>query len=148
MKNIQFMNRGLRFGGIMILAAAMLVACQSKEQRAVSRLESLAERVEQNGEKYDEGQWDEVFEQYEEIHEEMRGCDFTNEQLREIGRIDGRQTALLTKQYLRVCGEAMGEVVSGMGSFAEGFAEGLDEEGVMDEIEALGEEMKSLIGEL
>ena len=142
------MKQKNKFRSAGILAAAMLVACQSKEQRAVSRLESLAERVEQNGEKYDEGQWDEVFEQYEEIHEEMRGCDFTNEQLREIGRIDGRQTALLTKQYLRVCGEAMGEVVSGMGSFAEGFAEGLDEEGVMDEIEALGEEMKSLIGEL
>ena len=131
----------------MILEAAMLVGCQSKEKRTVSRLESLADRVEQNGERYDEGQWEEVFEQYEEIHEEMRGCDFTNEQLREIGRIDGRLTAVLTRQYLRVYGQAMGEVVNGLGSFAEAFAEGLDCEGLSDDIESFGEEMESLFGD-
>ena len=134
----------MRFWGIMILVAAMLVGCQSKEQRAVSRLESLADRVEQNGGDYDEGQWERVFEQYGEIHEEMGKCHFSSEQLREIGRIDGRLTAALTRQYLRVYGQAMGEVVNGLGSFAEGFAEGLDEEGMMDEIESFGEEMESL----
>ena len=112
---------------VAVLCLTMLfTACMSKEKRTINELENLAVEIEDNGKNYDADDWADAIARYEDIHEDMTRCDFSKEQLREIGRIDGRLTAL----YARAALNGYKTILDDMSVFTDGFAEGLDESGV------------------
>ena len=73
-------------------------ACESKEEKVIGRLNSLSERVEKGASNFDAEDWAEVFKNLEDIHADMETCEFTQDELREVGRADGRLMTVIAKE--------------------------------------------------
>ena len=137
-------TKGYFLFALIFCLVSLFSACQSKEKRNIDRLDRLATEVERNGEHYNQEQWEDAMERYEEIHEDMDKCRFSNEQLRELGRIDGRLMVIFTKEYCKMLGESMGDMVEGVSSFTQGLAEGIGDEDFDDELESLGNQLDDI----
>ena len=125
-------KKSITFLGIFIFALFMFSSCQTKEERVINKFESLAERVDKKSETFSDKDWEEVLTEYEALHDEAMDCEFTNEQLREFGRVDGLLTGVITREGSKKLGRDLGryinegkEVIKG---FLEGFSEGISSE--------------------
>lgn len=130
----------------------LTTSCQSDEKRTIKDLKKLATKVEKNHSKYDADDWADALEDYEEIHEDMKYCDFTNEQLREIGRIDGKLAMILTREYSKALGKGLNNLIGGATAFTQGLVEGMGEEGLGDDYEdvdldELSNQLDALLGD-
>ena len=118
--------------GIFIFALFLFSSCQTKEERLINKFESLAERVDKNSESFSDKDWEEVLAEYEALHDEAAGCEFTNEQLREFGRADGFLTGVITREGSKKLGRDLGKYINEgkqvIKGFIEGFSEGISSE--------------------
>jgi len=121
------------FCGITALALLLLglTACQSAEDRAISRLNRLAENIDKHGEDFSLEDWTEAMEDLADIHEDMEGCEFTKEQLKELGQVDGRLSVIIAREGAKALGKETVTFLDRFNSFAVGFKEGA--ESVYDE---------------
>ena len=115
-----------------IITAMMLVfiltSCQSKEERVISKFEKLSERVETEGQNLTGDEWEQVLTEYEALHDEAAECEFTKEQLEELGRVDGRLTAILMREGSKKAGSEISNfMVDGM-TVMKGFLDGVKQE--------------------
>ena len=108
-----------------LLFAFMLTSCQSKEERVLSNLEKLSMRIESNSQSFDDEDWDAVFVEYEQLHEEAMQCDFTQEQIKELGRVEGKLAAKLTKERAKSLGRDVRNLLETGKNYFDGFMEGL-----------------------
>lgn len=92
MKNALFTLVALLFLG--------LVSCDSS-QSAVRDLEMLLNEIEANYQSYSEEDWEDMLMSYSAIEEELAKHEYTDEELKEIGRIKGRCLGYLTKQSVK-----------------------------------------------
>lgn len=117
------------FFTIVFLIAILLSfsSCKSKEEKVISRLENLSERIDKNGHKFDDEDWVEAFEDLEDIHEDMEDCEFTQEELKKVGRADGRLTAIIAREGAKSLGREASSFLRNFSSFAKGFQEGAQE---------------------
>lgn len=149
------MKKLMIFAVVMTMLAAM-VAC-STPQSAINDLESLVEKVEKNRKEYTDEEWTTVLKEYSTINEELKANEYTDEELKEIGRLKGRYMGLLTKSAMKVAGsqlktffkqleggmEGLGEELGASSKELEGIAEGLE-----DEMEGLEEVMDDFADKL
>ncbi len=124
---------------------ATVVAC-STSQTAISDLESLVEKVEENRKEYTEEDWATVMKEYADINESLDGNEYTEEELKEIGRLKGRYIGLLTKNAMNVAGSQLKILLKQFEGGMEGLSEELgasskELEGVAED---LGNEMERL----
>ena len=114
---------------IQTIAVSMVIllsftACESKEEKVIGRLNSLSERVEKGASNFDAEDWAEVFKNLEDIHADMETCEFTQDELREVGRADGRLTTVIAKEGAKVLGRDVSSFLKNLSSFVKGFQEG------------------------
>ena len=130
-----------------------LSSCKSREEKVISQLDNLAERIEKNGKDFDADDWAEALEDLEEIHENMEDCDFTKKELRVLGRKEGKLFAIITKEGAKAIGRGAADFLGQFGAFAKGFKEGAEdnlsekdlkevEEDISDSFKSLEEELK------
>ena len=130
-----------------------LSSCKSREEKVISQLDNLAERIEKNGKDFDADDWAEALEDLEEIHENMEDCDFTKKELRVLGRKEGKLFAIITKEGAKALGKGAANFLGEFGAFAKGFKEGAEdnlsekdlkevEEDITDSFKSLEEELK------
>ena len=111
---------------LFILALVMiglfnLTSCQSREERTISKLEQLSERIEKNGDKYDMEEWNGIMKELEAINDDIEDCDFTSKQMEEVGRLQAKFYKTIMKNGSKLFSGAL----SSFGSYAKGFKEGL-----------------------
>lgn len=108
-----------------IMAAFLLsfMACQNAET-PVNRLSSLANQIEENGENYTEQDWEDIAVEYEQIKEELSEYEYSDEELKEIGRLKGKISAMMAKEALR----DFSRELENMGKQIEGGIDGFLEE--------------------
>lgn len=111
----------------MAVGMLTLSSCASKEEKAINKLDRLSERIEKDGSKFDGDDWEEALEELADIHEELQDCDLTQEQLRELGKKEGRLYAVIAKEGSKVLGKHFKNVFGSMGSFVSGLKEGAEE---------------------
>lgn len=124
-----------------------LTSCQSKEEKVIDQLNKLAEKVEKNGANWDADQWEDALEDFQDIHQEMQNCEFTNEQLKELGEVEGRLTTVIMTEGTKAAGEGLGTFLQGAGAFMSGYEDGLLE-GQQENIEKAEEMVKGALDEL
>ena len=81
----------------LLLALSLTVSCTSDPKE---RLENLLERVENNGNSFNEEEWESVFNELDCIENEIDKKNYSKEELREIGRIKGRLLGCITRTAL------------------------------------------------
>lgn len=118
--------------GIFLFALFLFSSCQTKEERVINKFESLAKHIDKNSESFSDEDWEEILVEYKALHEEALECEFTSEQLRDFGRVDGLLTAVITREGSKKLGRDFGrymnegkQVIKG---FIEGFTQGISSE--------------------
>lgn len=69
---------------IALLMLMVVVSCQSREQRAISRLSDIEQSIEKYGEDYQFEDWVESYEDLDEIEDDMEYCYFTTDQKKRL----------------------------------------------------------------
>lgn len=130
---------------VVIVLLITLTSCQSREDRIISRLTNLAESINKHGEDYSVEDWTEAMEDLADIHEDMEGCEFTKEQLKEVGRIDGRLSVIIAREGAKALGKETVSFLDRFNAFAVGVKEGVEEKYDESEFQQIEEDFTNEI---
>lgn len=113
----------LKFCIYLLVCVFIFASCENK-QTPIKKLEKLDRTLVQQSESFTEQDWENALMEYEQIEEELSRYNYTDEELRQIGKMKGRLLAKISKEYLN---KTMDEVDSYLKMF-EGALEGFMEE--------------------
>lgn len=111
------------------LAAIAFSLCFSScetSKAPIEHLESLVEEVEDRYDEFTNKDWEKIASEYEKIEEEMSKYEFTDDELKEIGKLKGRIYAKMTKNALKDFSKQMEEISKQIEGGVEGFFEELN----------------------
>ena len=113
----------LKFYIYLLVCVFIFASCENK-QTPIKKLEKLARTLVQQSESFTEQDWENALMEYEQIEQELSMYNYTDDELRQIGKMKGRLLAKISKEYLN---KTMDEVDSYLKMF-EGALEGFMEE--------------------
>lgn len=102
--------------------AFSFTACDSS-QTAINDLETLLHEIETNYQSYTEEDWKNMSLSYSAIEEELAKHEYTDEELKEIGRLKGKCMGYLTKQSLKDLEKQIKDLTKELEGGIEGFLE-------------------------
>lgn len=102
--------------------ASLMLACATPEEKSLRSLQEFHDELKLNHENYTIEDWDKAQAEYDAITAGMNSKNYTNEQLREIGKLKGKCSAYLTKGLLKRAEKGFIE----FGGMLEGYLEGLE----------------------
>lgn len=108
---------------IAVLMASFMVACATPEEKSMRSLQELYEDMELNHENYTIEDWEKAQVEFEVITAQMKLHNYTDEQLREIGKLKGKCSAYLTKGLFKRAEKGFIE----FGGILEGYLEELEQ---------------------
>ena len=132
----------------LFISLLALSSCQSREEKVISKLDSLSERIEKDGSNFDADDWEEAIEDFADIHEEMQDCEFTKEQLRELGKKEGKVSAILAKEGSKALGREFKNFIGNFGAFAKGLKEGAESAYDEEEFKDIGNDIMNDLKEI
>lgn len=150
------MKNNLSISKILVCFIAILsmtlVACKNYEERIIDRLNNLADKVEKDGSKWNYNQWSDALAELDDIRFNMKDCEFTAQQLQEVGKAEGRLTVAFLTEGAKVLGEEFTNFLNEAGSFMQGFREGLEESSGLENLKniesTMEEEFNNLMNEI
>ena len=101
----------------LLVSFSMLTSCLSKEDRVISQLESLCKTVERDS--FNAKDMDSAKAKFEAIHESAKDCNFTNEQLKEVAKLDARYAKAMAKKAVERVGNAVDGIIEGLSGDGE-----------------------------
>lgn len=102
--------------------ALSFTSCDSS-QSAIKDLETLLHEIESNYQSYTEEDWENMSLSYSAIEEELAKHEYTDEELKEIGRLKGKCIGYLTKQSLNDLEKQIKDLTKELEGGIEGFLE-------------------------
>ena len=106
------------------LLALLLAAC-NPSQSSLDELQKFTERIEQKSPDWSDADWDDAAIYYSEICQTLDRYDYTEEQLREIGKLKGRCLAQFAKHSFNEGTQGLHDSFIELGGAIEGLLEGL-----------------------
>ena len=97
-------------------------SCDSS-QSAINDLEVLLQGIETNYQTYTEEDWENMSLSYSAIEEELAKHEYTDEELKEIGRLKGKCMGYLTKQSIKDLEKQIKDLTKELEGGIEGFLE-------------------------
>lgn len=97
-------------------------SCDSS-QSAINDLEVLLHEIETNYQTYTEEDWENMSLSYSAIEEELAKHEYTDEELKEIGRLKGKCMGYLTKQSIKDLEKQIKDLTKELEGGIEGFLE-------------------------
>lgn len=97
-------------------------SCDSS-QSAINDLEVLLQEIETNYQTYTEEDWENMSLSYSAIEEELAKHEYTDEELKEIGRLKGKCMGYLTKQSIKDLEKQIKDLTKELEGGIEGFLE-------------------------
>lgn len=83
-----------------------MTSCDHK-QTAIDELEGFAEELKESSEQYTKEDWNAATEQYQAIETELEQYEFTDEELKEIGKIKARCIKYFSKGSIMMIGKEL-----------------------------------------
>ena len=148
------MKKNIRLIYIVLLVSFFVCSCKPHEERVMDRLNNLAEKVQKNGAKWNADQWADALEELEDIHYDMEDCEFTPQQLRALGRVEGKLTVIIMTEGAKKLGKELVPFLEGAGAFMKGYSEGVESmedysDGEFEKLDSyINEEMERIEQEL
>lgn len=94
----------------------------------VEHLSSLVEKVEDRYDEFTEKDWENIASEYEKIEEELSKYDYTEEELKEIGKMKGKVLAKMAKSAAKDFSKQIEDWSKQIEGGLEGFFEELKED--------------------
>ena len=95
-----------------LVSFSLLTSCQSKEEKVISQMEFLCKTVEK--ESFNIKDLDSLQERFDAVREASKDCNFTNDQLKEVAKLEVRFTKAVAKKALERAGSALEGVINGL----------------------------------
>ena len=108
-----------------LLFVTFLLAACHPQQTAKEDLQKFTERIEQKSDKWSDADWDDAAMHYSEICQTIERYDYSDEELREIGKLKGRCLAKFSKHAFDAGTKGMHDAYIELGGALEGLFEGL-----------------------
>lgn len=108
---------------ILALCATMLLcACQSKEERVISKIQNLTEKVEQCGDKMSAEDWNQLQQEYVQLHDEIANGDyhFSDQQMEQLGKAEGKFAAACVEHGFKEVGKGINKALKAGVGFLKG----------------------------
>ena len=125
------------FYALVIMIGFILSGCKSREERVIERLDNLAEKIQNESSDWDIEQWQDVAKDFEDLNKEAEKCDFSEEQMKQLGEAEGRVIGAFYKEGSQFAGKMMEEYLRNAGNLIEGFQKGFDESDVNSSIDGM-----------
>lgn len=103
-----------------LFAVALFTSCD-KRQSAINDLENLSEELKENSSDYNSQNWEEANEQYQLLVEKIDQYEYTDEELKEIGRIKARCLKQMTKGAMKQLQDGIHSITKQMEGAIEEF---------------------------
>ena len=114
------------------LLMAYMSSCQTQEEKVISKLQALTERVESKSETFSDEEFNNVINEFEALLQQAKECDFTTEQMKELTKVKGELSIAIDKQVSKKIGkdiyEAIDEGMEAIEATHESIKEGLSGE--------------------
>lgn len=128
----------------LLLTILCLSSCKSKEEKVISNLDNLYERIENNGSEFEAKDWEDALKEFADIHEAMKECNFSKEQLYEVAKKEGKLSAIFAIEGSKALGKELPDIV---GNFATGIMESVEDISEVD-ISEVGDEISDAFKQL
>ena len=122
------MKKALRVLTVCLLVAFMS-SCQTQtqEQKVISKMKALSERVENNKETYSDAEWDKVINEYDALQQQAKECEFSKEQLKDLAKVEAELTAAIAKQGAKRVGSDIKDAIDEGKEMLNGVIDGIKE---------------------
>lgn len=120
------MKKRLIKTSIVILLSVLQNSCGTPQASVINDLETLVSDVEENHAEYTVEDWERVTVSYSEIEEELLQHEYTDEELKKIGRLKGRYIGYLTKYTVEGLKQGVHDIMKELEGGIEGFMEVLE----------------------
>ena len=106
-----------------------LISCNSK-QTPINDLSDLSEEIKDDGAEYSQDDWEKAAQEFEMIAQELKRykSEYTDEELREIGRLEGICLAYFTKQSLHTLNNDIKNAIKETEGIWDGFVKEFSKE--------------------
>ena len=118
---------------IQVLTVCLIVtfmsSCQTqtKEEKVISKMKALAERVESNNETYSDAEWDNVTNEFDALQKEAKECDFSADQLKDLAKVEAELTTAIAKQGAKRVGSDIKDAIEEGKEMLDGVIDGIKE---------------------
>ena len=111
------------------LIMAFMSSCQTqtKEEKVISKMKALAERVESNNDTYSDAEWDKVTNEFEALQKEAKECDFSTDQLKDLAKVEAELTTAIAKQGAKRVGSDIKDAIEEGKEMLDGVIDGIKE---------------------
>ena len=122
------MKKALRVLTVCLLVAFMS-SCQTqtKEEKVISKMKALAERVESNNETYSDAEWEKVTNEFDALQKEAKDCDFSADQLKDLAKVEAELTTAIAKQGAKRVGSDIKDAIEEGKEMLDGVIDGIKE---------------------
>lgn len=114
--------KNLKFCFYLLVCVFLFASCQNK-QTPIKKLETLDKTLTQKSNSFTTQDWENAIAEYEQIEKELSMYNYTDEELRMIGRMKGRLWAKISKEYLNTAAEGIDTYLKMFEGALEGFME-------------------------
>ena len=116
-----------------LIISCCMVSCANRAERAINELESIVERVEENYMVYTEKDWEDLFEEVDELTEKYSDVKYTQAQWKKIQKLNSKLSEHCVEQAVANFGSFFSGAMEGLVDGLQIFVDGLEK--VVDEIE-------------
>lgn len=106
----------------------VLVCSCSREQTVLSGYRDLAEELKANSSEYSKEDWGKVLKECEMLEENVKLCDFSPEEKKELNRLRGQCSAYFIKSLPKQAKYQMEDAIEQISDIADGFMEAIGED--------------------
>lgn len=111
------------------LLVVFMSSCQTQtqEQKIISKMKALAERVENNKETYSDAEWEKVINEFDALQQQAKECEFSKEQLKDLTKVEAELTAAIAKQGAKRVGSDIKDAIDEGKEMLNGVIDGIKE---------------------
>ena len=112
---------------VIVSLSIFFISCIDEKKTTINDLEALTESLSSESADYTQEDWDIAENQYDLICEQLDQYDFTDAELKKIGRLKGKCTAILAKKTASDVVKSIHRMGKEAEGFIDGFADGLNQ---------------------
>lgn len=116
---------------ILLVMSIAFTSCD-KRQSAINNLENFSEELKENSSDYSSQDWEEANEQYQLLVEQIDQYEYTDEELKEIGKIKARCLKQMTKDAMKQLQDGIHSITKQMEGAIEEFGIDSDDDNSYD----------------
>ena len=112
---------------VFLFSTFLLVSC-NKAESAITDLNDVITAIDELPDEYTEQDLQNIIADYDAVKEELKKYEYTDEQMQEIGELQGKYAAKITKASMKIVGKSLEKFSKQIEGAMKGFQEEMDKE--------------------